>query len=96
MKKKCIPLFLSAALLIGCESESGNFFKPYANTDLRLPAVPIIVNDPYFSIWSPYDHLNEGTTRHWTDEEKPLTGLLRLETLSNDVVIGLMGITLEK
>ena len=44
-----------------------------------MPSVPLIVNDPYLSIWSPYDKLNEGTTRHWTNDEKPLQGWLRVD-----------------
>ena len=79
MKKDSLLLFLSGILFMGCEQKSSDVFKPYTNTDLRLPAVPIIVNDPYFSIWSPYNRLNEGTTRHWTGDEKPLTGLLRVD-----------------
>jgi hypothetical protein len=54
-------------------------FEPYRPTALRLPSVPLVVNDPYFSIWSPYDQLNEGATRHWTHEEKPLEGFLRVD-----------------
>lgn len=54
-------------------------FQPYVETDLRLPSVPIVVNDPYFSIWSPFDTLNEGDTSHWTHQEKPLEGLLRVD-----------------
>ena len=56
-----------------------DFFKPYRPTNLRQPAVPLIVNDPYFSIWSPFDKLTDGTTRHWTDQEKPLEGYLRVD-----------------
>ncbi|MDE5658772.1 MAG: DUF4964 domain-containing protein, partial [Muribaculaceae bacterium] len=54
-------------------------FTPHQHTDLRLPSVPLVVSDPYFSIWSPYDTLNEGSTRHWTDAEKPLEGILRVD-----------------
>lgn len=78
MKRKLFFLFavLSSTLL---SAQNADVFKPYATTDLRLPSVPIVVNDPYFSIWSPYDELNEGDTRHWTNDEKPLEGLLRVD-----------------
>lgn len=78
MKKTII---LCAALLsIGtANAQSPEFFEPYASTDLRLPAVPLIVNDPYLSIWSAADKLNETATTHWTGKEKPLYGLLRVD-----------------
>ena len=67
---------LSSTLL---SAQTAEMFQPYVETDLRLPSVPIVVNDPYFSIWSPFDTLNEGDTRHWTHQEKPLEGLLRVD-----------------
>jgi len=74
-------LLLSALLAVAATAcaQTANFFKPYTATDLRLPSVPLIVNDPYFSIWSPYDKLTDGTTRHWTNAEKPILGLLRVD-----------------
>ena len=54
-------------------------FEPYKTSSLRLPSVPLLVNDPYFSLWSPFDRLNDGTTRHWTDAEKSMDGLLRVD-----------------
>ena len=54
-------------------------FQPYQPTSLRLPSVPLFVNDPYFSLWSPFDKLNDGTTRHWSDAEKAMDGLLRVD-----------------
>ena len=74
--------FFTGIMLMLCMTTKAlptDFFKPYRPTNLRLPAVPLIVNDPYFSIWSPYDKLTDGTTRHWTDQEKPLEGFLRVD-----------------
>ena len=74
--------FFTGIMLMFCMTTKAlptDFFKPYRPTNLRLPAVPLIVNDPYFSIWSPFDKLTDGTTRHWTDQEKPLEGFLRVD-----------------
>jgi Domain of unknown function (DUF4965)/Domain of unknown function (DUF1793)/Domain of unknown function (DUF5127)/Domain of unknown function (DUF4964) len=45
----------------------------------RLPAYPLITHDPYFSIWSFNDNLNEGVTRHWTGAEHGLIGLAKVD-----------------
>ena len=77
--------FFTGIMLMLCMTTKAlptDFFKPYRPTNLRLPAVPLIVNDPYFSIWSPYDKLTDGTTRHWTDQEKPLEGFLRVDGIT--------------
>ncbi len=54
-------------------------FTPYKEVALRLPSVPLFNNDPYFSLWSPFDRLNDGTTRHWSDAEKAMDGILRVD-----------------
>ena len=77
--KKCFTL---AALLLSAShtmGQSADLFTPYKQTELRLPSVPLLVNDPYFSFWSPFNQLNGGTVRHWTDVEKPIDGLLRVD-----------------
>ena len=45
----------------------------------RLPALPLIVNDPYFSVWMPGDTLTDARTVHWTGAEKPLQGKITVD-----------------
>lgn len=68
-------LFLSTF----ANAQTDDVFKPYKTTDLRMPSVPIILSDPYFSIWNPFDKLNEGALRHWSNAEKPIDGMLRVD-----------------
>jgi len=65
--------------VLSLAAQSPDLFIPHQHTDLRLPSVPVVVSDPYFSIWSPYNTLNEGCTRHWTNAEKPLEGILQVD-----------------
>ena len=78
MKKTILTLAFGLAALSGLAQTAADF-RPYQANSLRMPSVPVIVNDPYFSIWSPYDRLTDGPTRHWTNDEKPVDGLLRVD-----------------
>ncbi len=46
---------------------------------LRPPAVPLIVTDPYFSIWSMGDNLNDSATQHWTRRPHRLTSFIKMD-----------------
>nr|WP_320038043.1 DUF4965 domain-containing protein [uncultured Bacteroides sp.] len=77
MKKLFSIMSLSVGLI--CNAQTTDLFKPCKDVALRSPSVPLVVSDPHFSIWSPYDNLMEGSTEHWTSAKKPLLGALRVD-----------------
>ena len=66
---KCIALL--AVLASAWQSISANTLRP--------PAVPLVTNDPYFSIWSPGQHLAESDTIHWSGAAQRLASLVRVD-----------------
>lgn len=93
--KKFLLVTVVAFAGIMCKAQTSDVFIPYKVTNLRLPSVPLVVSDPYFSIWSPYDKLTDGPTKHWTDAEKPLTGILRVDGKSYRFMGGDQKLSLE-
>ncbi|MBV9679493.1 MAG: DUF4964 domain-containing protein, partial [Acidobacteriaceae bacterium] len=52
---------------------------PQTLPPLRPPAVPLVAHDPYFSIWSMSDRLNESGTDHWTGKPNRLSAYVRID-----------------
>ena len=67
---------LAASLCAACPASAA---EAPAQSRVRPPAVPLVACDPYFSVWSPFDRLNEGETRHWTGKPHRLTSLVRID-----------------
>lgn len=81
MKKSILTVLAVAGLLV-CSNHAtakDNFFEPVAKNSLRLPSVPLLVSDPYFSVWSASDNLMDKTAEHWCSEARPLIGALRVD-----------------
>jgi hypothetical protein len=77
-----IVLMISALKISYAESKLTNpidYYKPAHEFTLRAPAVPLILSDPNFSIWSPFDHLYQGNSQHWTGTDHPIIGALRVD-----------------
>ena len=50
-----------------------------AQQNHRAPAVPLAVDDPYFSLWSMGNALNGSPVKHWTEVPQPMFGLARID-----------------
>lgn len=53
----------------------------------RAASIPLIVHDPYFSIWSSADHLYDKNTVHWCKRRQKICGYVTVD----DAVYGFMG-----
>lgn len=75
----CLFLFTAGVFAQTKSDASPNLYKSSFDVALRAPAVPLILSDPYLSIWSPFDKLTDGSTQHWTGASHPLVGALRVD-----------------
>ena len=58
-------------LLLVCTAMIGSSFSAF-----RPPSVPLVVNNPYISIWSAADNLYDEFPIHWSGGIMGLTGKL--------------------
>ena len=73
--KRLFSILLCLISLTG-RAQDSEFFSPVHQNTLRLPAVPLVTVDPYFCLWSKYDHLYDGSVTHWSGVKKPLNGAI--------------------
>ncbi|WP_293946801.1 MULTISPECIES: glutaminase family protein [unclassified Sphingobacterium] len=66
---------VSFCCLLACIS---SFFTVQAQ-QRKAPAYPLITHNPNFSIWSMTDQLNASTTKHWTEADHSLLGLINVD-----------------
>ena len=45
----------------------------------RAAAIPLILHDPFFSIWSGADHLYDKDTQHWSEAYQTLRGNIKID-----------------
>ena len=41
----------------------------------KAACIPLVLHDPYFSIWSGHDHLYDGDPKHWSGARQKLRGM---------------------
>lgn len=46
---------------------------------IRPAAVPLVLSDPFFNVWSVADCLYDDSTRHWTGERNALVGIIDID-----------------
>lgn len=71
-----IFMFVVCFLLVSVETAFGQ--SPLVS-GFRPPSVPLVVVDPYLSIWSNADNLYDDITKHWSGAAIALTGMIRID-----------------
>ncbi|WP_416349562.1 glutaminase domain-containing protein [Proteiniphilum sp.] len=72
---KQLLLLCLAAYVISC----GEHQVPGIKNELRAPAYPLVLLDPYTSAWSFSDNLYGDQVKHRTGKEHPLVGAIRVD-----------------
>lgn len=67
------------SVCISCRDTQSIVRNSAMKNDLRAPAYPLVMIDPYTNAWMFGDTLYKDEVRHWTGEPCPLTGALRVD-----------------
>jgi hypothetical protein len=67
------------ALFVSVLVSIGGFQVLMAQDTFRPPSVPLVACDPYFSLWSPSDHLASASTTHWTGRNQELNSAVKID-----------------
>jgi hypothetical protein len=70
---RIVTAVVAVVLTLSCVARAA------ASSSFRPPAVPLVAVDPYFSIWSFNDSLNDADTHHWTGKPHTLVSLVRID-----------------
>lgn len=73
-----IPL-RTVVLLCLIYGNTASILAGESSSSLRAPAVPLVVCDPYFSVWSPSERLVDSLTMHWTGQTQALASMIRVD-----------------
>ena len=77
MKLKLSTLFLgAAAMLSSCGAPQD---VKSEKSEMRAPAYPLVMIDPYTSAWSFTDNLYDGPVKHWTGKDFPFLGVAKVD-----------------
>ncbi len=76
-RRSLSAIVFSGACIVAALSAS--LFAAENKTPFRPPAVPLVVHDPYFSIWSCADKLTDDWPRHWTGRINAMCSMVRID-----------------
>ena len=63
-------------LLLSCNNKEAYHID---KNELRAPAYPLVTIDPYTSVWSFGDNLYDSSLKHWTGQNFPLIGVVKVD-----------------
>ncbi len=75
--RNSLVILLLCVLLPGCRNTDEKV--QVINNSLRAPAYPLITIDPYTCGWSFSDKLYDSSVKHWTGEDFPMIGAIRVD-----------------